>query len=250
MKFNSITISQPVSHVLVVSLNRPDAANALTTMMALELKDIFTDYGDARAIILSGVGRNFCAGADLKERKGMDEAAWKSQHEAFRNARDAVLDCPLPVIAAINGAAFAGGLELALASDFIYAADNAKFALTEAALGIMPGMGATITLPRAVGERRAKEILFSAKPFSAQEAYEWGLANKLCAPESLINEAIKTAAAIAENAPLAIKAIKKSLRDANFKDELSHYNTLLKTMDRHEGINAWGEKRKPVFKGE
>ncbi len=165
-------------------LNRPDAANALNAGMALELKDFFLSYQKYRAIILTGEGKHFCAGADLKERKDMDEAAWHAQHHAFEAALFAILHCPVPVIAAVNGAAMGGGLELALACDFIYAAETARFALTEVTLGIMPGMGGTQSLPRRVGVARAKELIFTGKPFSAAEAYAWGMVNKLCPPDS------------------------------------------------------------------
>lgn len=256
MAYTLIHIDFPQSGVAVVTLNRPDAANALNTQMALELKDFFASFS-GNVTIIAGNGKHFCAGADLKERRGMDEAAWKTQHQAFRDARDAIIACPAPVIAAVHGAAFAGGLELALACDFIYCTDDARFALTEATLGIMPGMGGTQTLPRAIGARRAKEILFSGKPFSAKQAFEWGMVNKLCAAQDLREDALACASEIATSAPLSVKAIKKSVNfglgqslDAAFATELSHYNTLLSTKDRKEGINAWGEKRKPVFTGE
>jgi enoyl-CoA hydratase/carnithine racemase len=256
--FANLTLVFPEPQLAVVSLNRPDAANALTTAMALELKEFFSNSGlDIRAIILTGAGKHFCAGADLKERDGMAETTWKTQHAAFRAARDAIIHCPLPVIAAVNGAAFGGGLELALACDFIYAADTARFALTEATLGIMPGMGGTQLLPRVLGASRAKELLYSGKIFSAREACDWGMVNKLCAPASLLDEAIACAQAIAANAPLAVRAIKQSVdrgmalppADA-FALELKQYNALLPTNDRHEGIRAFNEKRKPLFNGE
>lgn len=241
-----------------VTLNRPEAANAINTPLALELKDFFAELpAGCRSVILTGGGKHFSAGADLKSRNGMDKAAWLAQHKAFREALSALLSCPVPVIAAVNGAAFGGGLELALACDFIYASEEAKFALTEATLGIMPGMGGTQTLPRAVGSRRAKECLFTGQVFSAGEAYGWGMVNKLCAAASLMPEAFACAKKIGEGAPLAVKAIKKSVNqgialplEEALACELSHYNTLLETKDRHEGISAWGEKRKPVFKGE
>jgi len=255
-QFLAIASFEP--HIASVTLNRPEAANALNTALAHAIKDYFTNgFGDARVILLSGNGKHFCAGADLKERQGMNDAAWKKQHDSFRAARDAVLSCPVPVIAVVHGAAYAGGLELALACDFIYAANDAAFALTEATLGIMPGMGGTQTLARAAGPRRAKEVIFSGRRFSAQDAYAWGIANRLCDPASLEKEALDCAKTIAANAPLSVKAIKKSIDTGinqslgeALKTELSHYNTLLSSADRQEGINAWNEKRKPVFTGE
>ena len=118
---------------------------------------------------------------------------------------------PVPVIAAVNGHAYAGGLEMMLACDFAYAVPGARFALTEVTLGIMPGAGGTQILPRAVGERRAKEIILTGSPFSAEEAQHWGLVNRLCAPEALMERALATAAQIADNAPLAVRQAKKSI---------------------------------------
>src|ERR1700686_1245373 len=123
----------------------------------------------------------------------------------------AVLECPMPVIAAVNGAAYAGGCEIALGCDFIYAARTARFALTEVTIGIMPGAGGTQNLPRAVGLRRAKEILLTGRPFSAEDASEWGMVNRLCEAGTVVKEALETAAAIAANAPIAIRQAKRSM---------------------------------------
>ena len=112
----------------------------------------------------------------------MTDEAWQAQHLLFERMIRAFIGCPVPVIGAVNGAAYAGGCELALCCDFIYAAETARFALTEVTLGIMPGAGGTQNLPRAVGERRAKEIILTGRPFTAAEAYEWGMVNRLCAP--------------------------------------------------------------------
>jgi enoyl-CoA hydratase/carnithine racemase len=250
----------PAPHVARLSLNRPQAANALNTAMALEIIDFFAKIPARpeaiRAIIFTGAGKHFCAGADLKERAGLDEAAWMQQHAHFRAARAAIATCPLPVLAAVQGSAFGGGLELALACDFIYAVQHARFGLSEASLGIMPGMGGVLALPAAVGAARAKELLYTAQPFSAQQAQEWGLINRLCAPEGLMAEALATACAIAANAPLAVAAIKKTIAEARGLSpeeasaaELLHYNALLASADRIEGIAAWNEKRPPVFAG-
>ena len=186
----------------------------------------------------------------------MTQAQWQAQHEIFERQYWALLDCPLPVLAALNGHAFAGGLEMALACDFVYAVKTARFALTEVTLCIMPGAGGTQLLPRAVGERRAKEIILTGKPFGAEEAHAWGIVNKLCDAESLMPEVLATAATIAGNAPLSVRQAKKSigygmqmdLRTA-FRFEIEAYNRLVPTDDRQEGIRAFNEKRKPQFKG-
>lgn len=250
--------SDPSPAVTLLTLNRPEAANALNTALAQELTAALTGLADpCRAVIITGAGKHFCAGADLKEREGMDEAAWETQHSALRAARDAVLYSPVPVIAAVNGAAMGGGLELALAADFIYAAEDAKFALTETKLGIMPGLGGVQLLARAAGEKRAREMLLTGAPVDAQKALEWGIINRLFPRDSLVNEALATAETIAANAPLSLKAIRASLREimtpalsTDLALELALYRPLLASQDRQEGIAAFNQKRKPVFTGE
>ena len=245
--------------VCIVSLNRPDAANALNTDMALDIKHFFDSItqSETRAIILTGQGKHFCAGADLKERRDISDEEWQRQHHAFEEAHAAILNCPVPVIAAVGGAAFGGGLELALACDFIYASESARFALSETSLGIMPGLGGTQLLPRAIGLPRAKELIYLARPFSPAEAFHWGMVNHICTPETLIDDATACAITISRNAALAVKAAKKAINEgANLpihealQCELTQYNTLLSTHDRREGINAFNEKRSPQFKGE
>jgi enoyl-CoA hydratase/carnithine racemase len=259
--FSTLKCETPQPYVLLVTLNRPEVRNAFNTKMGQELLDLWTrlsaEPGDARCVVITGAGDHaFCAGADLKERKGMPTEAWRAQHELFERAFWTLGDLPLPVIAAVNGPAFAGGLELALMSDFIYAVRSARFALTEVSLGIIPGAGGTQNLPRAIGERRAKEIILTARPFSAEEAHVWGLVNRLCEPGAVLQEALRTAAAIAANAPLAVKQAKKSIRygmqmelRTAYRFEVEAYNQLVDTEDRREGILAFNEKRKPDFKG-
>jgi enoyl-CoA hydratase len=168
----------------------------------------------------------------------------------------AVLEAPMPVIAAVNGAAYAGGCEISLGCDFIYAARTARFALTEVTIGIMPGAGGTQTLPRAVGLRRAKEILLTGRPFTAEQAYEWGMVNRLCEPGSVVQDAVETATAIAGNAPISIRQAKRSMHygvNMSLADgmlfEIEAYNRMVPTDDRREGIASFNEKRKPVFRG-
>jgi enoyl-CoA hydratase len=207
---------------------------------------------------LTGAGdKAFCAGADLKERQGMTDATWRRQHAIVEQTIRAMLDCPVPVIAAVNGAAYAGGCELALACDFIYAADHARFAQTEVALGIIPGAMGTQNLPRAVGVRRAKEVILSGTPFTAAEALAWGLANRVLALPDLMPEVLKVAARIAANAPVAVRQAKKSIdkstdldRSNGYSFEIEAYNRTVGTQDRLEGIRAFNEKRKPDFKGQ
>ena len=176
---------EPVDeHVTIVRLNRPDASNALNTQMGRDLvryfEDVALDPKSLRCIVLTGAGdKAFCAGGDLKERRGMTDEAWTRQHVIFERMVRALIDCPVPIIGAVNGAAYGGGCEIAGCCDFLYAAESARFALTEVTLGIMPGGGGTQTLPRAVGERRAKELILTGKPFTAAEAHAWGLVNEV-----------------------------------------------------------------------
>jgi len=248
------------THVLKVTLNHPPA-NALNTQMGRDLFDLWhrltVDPEEVRCVVLTGSGdRIFCAGADLKERKGMSDETWVRQHEVFERAYWTLLDCPVPVIAALNGHAYAGGLELSLACDFAYAVPTARFALTEVTLGIMPGGGGTQTLPRIAGERRAKEVILSGRPFSAEDALAWGIVNRLCQPAELLPAALDVAGAIAGNAPLSVRQAKKSIHyglqmdlAAGLRFEIEAYNRLVPTADRQEGIRAFNEKRTPDFKG-
>jgi enoyl-CoA hydratase/carnithine racemase len=227
--------------------------------MGHDLLDVWTrltaEPGDTRCVVLTGAGaRAFCAGGDLKERDGMTQAQWQAQHELFERGFAALLELPTPVIAAVNGHAYGGGLETALACDFIYAARSARFALSEVRLGIMPGGGGTQNLPRAVGERRAKELILTARAFSAEEGLGWGLINKIS--DEVLKEALETAKAIAENAPLSVRQAKKSIHYGlqmdlltGYRFEIEAYNRLVDTEDRREGVRAFNEKRKPVFKG-
>jgi enoyl-CoA hydratase/carnithine racemase len=242
--------------------DRPEVANAKNTLMGVEQKHIFeelyADQGDIRCVILTGRGEKaFSAGGDLKERKTMSDADWKRQHAIFEQASIALRNCPVPVIAAVNGAAYGGGTETALQCDFIYAADTARFALTETKLGIIPGTMGTQNLPNAVGERRAREIIYTARPFTAKQALDWGMVNKVCSPETLMEGAITTARTIAANAPLAIMRAKRATgvatqvdRHSGFQFELEAYNRLVSSNDRREGVLAFNEKRKPNFTGE
>ena len=257
----TLRLSNPAPHVLLIELNRPEVRNALNTQMGLELREIFVPLqftpGDLRCIVITGVGdKAFCAGGDLKQRHGMTDTDWRLQHAIFEEAYYAVMDCPVPVIAAVNGAAYAGGCELALACDFIYAASGSRFALTEVSIGIMPGGGGTQNLPRAVGERRAKELIMSAKPFSAEKAVEWGMVNEVFPAAELMPQVMATATRLADNAPISVRQAKKAIHQGLQTDlksglyfEVQAYDRMISTQDRLEGIRAFNEKRKPVFKG-
>jgi enoyl-CoA hydratase len=259
--YATLTLERPEEHVLVVTLDRPDASNAMNTQMGLDLMALFEgfalDLEDVRCVVVTGRGEKaFCAGGDLKERRGMSDEAWLAQHAIFERMVRALIGAPLPMIAAVNGAAYGGGCEIAAACDFIYAATHARFALTEVTLGIMPGAGGTQTLPRAIGERRAKEIILTGLPFTAAEGEQWGLVNRVCAPDELMREALATASRIAANAPISVRQAKQSISRGmqmsiwdGLAYEIEAYNRMVPTEDRREGVLAFNERRKPVFRG-
>jgi enoyl-CoA hydratase len=261
LKYQTVVLEEPGEHVLTVRINRPEVRNAISTQLGADLHDVFSrlinDTQDYRCVIFTGTGdKAFCAGGDLKERNGMTDAQWMKQHALFERMTLSLLDCPIPVIAAVNGAAFGGGCELALTCDFAYASTTARFGLPEITLGIMPGAGGTQLLPRAAGSRRAKEMVLTGKPFTAEEALAWGVVNKLCAPDKLMEETLATAQTIAYNAPISTRQAKRSihygmqmdLRSALFF-EIDVYNKMVSSEDRHEGVRAFNEKRRPKFQG-
>jgi len=259
--YETLDLKLVSEHVLLVTLNRPEVANAHNTQMGLDLRDLWTglyvDQEGLRCIIVTGAGgKVFSAGGDLKERHGMSDEQWHRQHHIFEHAIMSMTDCPVPIIAAVNGAAYGGGCEFAMAADFIYAARRARFALTEVTLGIMPGAMGTQHMPRAVGVRRAKEIILTGTPFSAEQAHAWGLVNKICDDESLLDEALATAERIAGNAPISTRQAKRAISVAievdiksGYAFEIEAYNRMVGTEDRLEGIRAFNEKRRPQFKG-
>lgn len=261
MPFETLDIRHEDNGVMVVTLNRPERLNAMNTPMMSELRDLFMDLyvhaDQANCIVITGAGeRGFCPGADLKERDGMTDEVWRSQHALVEQIARGMFQCPIPLIAAVNGVAMGGGAEIALCCDFIYAADHVRFAFPEVTRGIMPGMAGPQNLPRAVGVRRAKEIILTGLPFSAQDAAEWGMVNKVLPLAELMPAALETAATIARNAPIgvrsALKAMDKAVeidRASGYDFEIIAYNATVPTEDRLEGVRAFNEKRPPVFKG-
>lgn len=259
--FPTLLLTTPTPHVLLVTLNRPEVANALNTQMGKDLFALFEslalDPGKTRAVIITGRGeRAFCAGGDLKERNGMTDEAWGRQHLIFERMIRALIDCPLPLIGAVNGAAYAGGCEIALSLDFLYAAETTRFAQTETTIGIIPGAGGTQTLARAIGERRTKEVILSGQPFGADDALAWGLVNAILPKDQLLDKALAMAERIASNAPIAVRQAKQAIHrglQMSLADglafEIEAYNRTVPTEDRREGVRAFNEKRKPAFQG-
>lgn len=260
-EFETLKLTRDGDHILVVTLNRPEASNAMNTQMGLDLMHAFEhlqiEQDDLRIVVVTGAGdKAFCAGGDLKQRRGMTDEQWMAQHAIFERMLRALMSCPLPVMAAVNGAAYGGGCEFVAACDFVYASSTARFALTEVTLGIMPGAGGTQNLPRAMGTRRAMEVILTGAPFTAEQGEAWGLINKVTAPDKLMEEALTTARRIAGNAPISVRQAKQSvLRGTQMSIwdglafEIEAYNRMVPTEDRREGVLAYNEKRKPNFRG-
>ena len=239
--------------IRIITLNRPERLNAISIQLILDLEKVLAEIdedGEARAVILTGAGRGFCAGADVKE---PDADKLPTGRNTFFSKLE---DVKKPVIAAINGHCNGGGLELALCCDFRLAAEGAYFGAGEVKLGTMPGGGGTARLPRLIGPGRAKEFLYFGNRIDAHEAYRIGLVNKVASPEKLMEEARKWAAELAERPPLSVKMIKDCVNLGMQMDlagaldyEAKCSAVLAKSEDKIEGIQAFVQKRKPVFKG-
>jgi enoyl-CoA hydratase/carnithine racemase len=247
--------------IAIWTIDRADRANALSrpTLLAFgKLAREAASNPSIRAIVVTGAGdKAFCGGADLKERQGMSENDVRVQVGLYRTELGPLDRSPKPVIAAINGAALGGGLELALCCDLRVAAAHAQLGLPETSLGIIPGAGGTQRLPRIVGEARAKEMILLARRLTADEALAWGLVNRVTpAGKSVVEDAIEWIRPIAEGAPIAqgaaLEAIDRSFDvtlELGLELERVSYDRTIVSEDRREALAAFAEKRKPRFQG-
>lgn len=249
------------NNIAVITLNRPEAANAFSKRMLFELQEVLEQIKydqNIRTVIITGSGEKvFCAGADLKERATMTPLEVKQTVSLIRSVVNEVEQLPMPVIAAMNGAAFGGGLELALACDIRIAAYTAKVGLTETSLAIIPGAGGTQRLPRLIGIGKAKELIYTARRIEAKEAQELGMIEHVVPIEELLNKAVEIAGKIAENGPIAVGQAKLAINrgieadlQTGLQIEQMAYAITIPTKDRTEGLTAFKEKRKPIYKGE
>jgi methylglutaconyl-CoA hydratase len=257
----NILLEKQNDGIAIVTLNRPTAANALSKEMLLDLQNALNDVKndrEVRVVILTGAGEKvFCAGADLKERREMNEQSVIQAVRLIGATLNEVEALPQPVIAALQGSAFGGGLELALACDIRIGALEAKLGLTETSLAIIPGAGGTQRLPRLIGIGKAKELIFTAKPLSAVEAVSIGLLEYAVPRENVMEKALDLAVAMVKNAPLALVQAKVAINkgvetdlSTGLKIEELAYNALIPTEDRLEGLRAFAEKRPPQYKGQ
>lgn len=240
-----------------ITLNRPDKLNALTIDAYRELGEAlaaFANMTTIRVIVLSGAGRAFAAGADIDQYVGMSADGLRAFIDTSRETVDRFAACPQPIVAAVHGFAIGGGFELVLACDLVIAAENARFGLPEATLGLLPGGGGTQRLTRLVGRLRANELIMTGRLITAAEAMSWGLVNRLCAVDEMglaIDEMVDSLIAVAP-APVAIaKGLIATADDDSLADglrrEAEATAPLIETPDGIEGVAAFVAKRRPSF---
>ena len=251
---------QAEDRIATITFNRPKALNALNAALldefSLALDKIAADE-NIHVLVLTGAGdKSFVAGADINELATYNSLSAKNFARKGHNIIAKLQELPIAVIAAVNGFALGGGTEIAIASDFIYASENAKFGQPEINLGLIPGFGGTQRLPRLIGMNRAKELVFTGKMISAAEAEKIGLVNKVIPPDQLMEEVIQTAKEIAFKGRTSLRAAKQTINHGMNTDlatgihiEIDGFGLCYGSADAKEGTAAFLEKRKPDFKG-
>jgi enoyl-CoA hydratase len=254
-------VSSAAGHKIgVIRIARPEAMNALNKQVLGDLKILLNELHhkrELRAAILTGEGEKaFVAGADIKEMEGLHVTQAREMALAGQALFQKIEDLPFPVIACVNGFALGGGLELALACDFILASSKARWGLPEVTLGLIPGYGGTQRLTRVLGRALAKRVAMSGEMFTAQQGYEWGLIAELHEPAALFAAAMKLAETLASRAPLAVGWVKEAIHHGGdrslsegLKIEADLFARTFETGDHLEGIKAFIEKRAPGFQG-
>ncbi|MEH7522545.1 enoyl-CoA hydratase-related protein [Bacillus sp. JJ1503] len=256
---NSIIVELK-EHIAVVTINRSEALNAFNYDTLLELQEAVESIrinSDVRVVIFTGSGEKaFSVGADLKERKTLSDVEVRRNIYKIGEVFSLIDQLPQPTIAAINGFAFGGGMELALSCDFRIAVSGTTMGLTETSLAIIPGAGGTQRLPRLIGQAKAMELILTAKRLSSEEALEYGLLNRVVDRDNLLNECFELANQMLANGPLALQQAKFAIKQGMNGDlqtglqiERKAYEVIIPTEDRVEALTAFAEKRKPNFKG-
>lgn len=260
MSFENIILETEGS-IATIFFNRPKALNALNNALFDELDtalDQISENKEIKVLILTGKGdKAFVAGADISELVKMNPLQGKYFSRKGQKVFSKIEALPIPAIAAVNGFALGGGLEAAMGCDFIYASTKALFGLPEINLGLIPGFGGTQRLARRIGENLAKELVFTGKNIDAQTALEYGIVNKVCEPDKLMEEAKKTAGLIASKGKVALRSAKEAIQNGLATDletgcriENDIFGLTMSSEDAKEGTSAFLEKRKPVFKSE
>jgi enoyl-CoA hydratase len=258
MSFKTITLDI-TDGVSTLTFNRPEVLNALNPEMISEFHAAVREVERsevARVLILTGAGRAFVAGADIKVLEGLDCLGAKRFAEVGQRALFALEAMDIPVIACVNGFALGGGCEIAMACDFIYASKEARLGQPEINLGLIPGFGGTQRLARLVGRARAKELCMTGRVINAQEAFEMGLVTRVFPPETLMEETLKAARAMAQKGAVSVRAAKHVIdsgMDIDLKNacalEADAFSLCFSSPDHKEGTRAFLEKRQPKFTG-
>ena len=259
MSYNTLTYEE-AEGIATITITRPKSLNALNAEVLDELLSLLENIAKDEAIrvlIFTGAGEKaFVAGADISELAEFTPLQAKHFSGKGHCVMERIQNLAIPVIAAVNGFALGGGLELALACDFIYASENAKFGVPEITLGIIPGFGGTQRLPRIVGKNISKEMVFTGKTLSAEEGEKLGFVNKVLPPENLMEETRKTAKTMAAKGKVSLNQAKQAINRGMDVDlatgcriEIDAFSLCLASVDAREGTSAFLEKRKPDFTG-